>query len=229
MLLLSSGIARAPTDPGYTSGCDEWEKITSPAPEGYPREFSGCGTVDISKEIYDVAALSLTLKVPDDAYGLSVDYDFYTYEFPAKCSVYNDFFLILMDPPPPGADAGNIAFDENGNPISVNTSFIRVCDPIRYQDFVFDCPLGDAELAGTGFDEGPCVESAIPGVEQAGATGWLTTTVPVTPGSTITLRFVVWDTGDMTRDSSVLIDNLRWSRDAETQTMVPITRPSGPD
>jgi len=46
--------------------------------------------------------------------------------------------------------------------------------------------------------------------DNAGATRWLTTTAPVVPGETITLRFVIWDTSDMQLDSLVLIDNFRW-------------------
>jgi hypothetical protein len=43
-----------------------------------------------------------------------------------------------------------------------------------------------------------------------GATGWLTSTAPVTPGETITLEFIIWDTGDNQYDSSVLLDYLTW-------------------
>jgi hypothetical protein len=43
-----------------------------------------------------------------------------------------------------------------------------------------------------------------------GATGWLTTTTPAKPGETITLEYIIWDTGDSQYDSSVLIDNFIW-------------------
>ena len=32
----------------------------------------------------------------------------------------------------------------------------------------------------------------------------------MTGGETITLQFVIWDTGDWNYDSSVLVDNLQW-------------------
>ena len=62
---------------------------------------------------------------------------------------------------------------------------------------------GSAELTGTGYEGA-----------TGGGTGWLTTTAPVTPGETITLRFIVWDEGDHIYDSATLIDNFRWLADA---------------
>ena len=44
-----------------------------------------------------------------------------------------------------------------------------------------------------------------------GGTGWLTTSGNVTPGETIEMRFVVWDTGDGYYDSVVLLDNWIWA------------------
>ena len=43
------------------------------------------------------------------------------------------------------------------------------------------------------------------------ATGWLTTTSPVAPGETITIRFIVFDEGDHILDSAVILDHFRWS------------------
>src|SRR5690606_22610217 len=44
-----------------------------------------------------------------------------------------------------------------------------------------------------------------------GATGWLFTNAPVSPGEEITLHFSIWDTGDHQWDSAVLLDNFAWS------------------
>ncbi|HRZ79243.1 MAG TPA: hypothetical protein P5044_04480, partial [bacterium] len=49
-----------------------------------------------------------------------------------------------------------------------------------------------------------------------GGTKWLTTTAPVVPGETITLKFAIWDTGDTQVDSLVLIDNFRWNLETST-------------
>lgn len=64
----------------------------------------------------------------------------------------------------------------------------------------FLCPLGTAQLQGTGFDQD----------QPRGATGWLTTTVPVTPGSEVTIRWGVYDAGDGALDATVVLDNWQW-------------------
>jgi hypothetical protein len=160
--------------------------------------------VGTDTEIYDDVALELELEVPDTAQGLAFDFDFYTHEFPRwVCSDYNDFFVALMEPAPKGAVSGNISFDSQGNSVSVNAGFLQVCEPQTAGGKVFDCTLGPGELAGTGFEDDGSGS-------RAAATGWLTTQAPVTPGSTIKLRFAIWDAGDEQLDSTVLIDNFRW-------------------
>jgi hypothetical protein len=47
-------------------------------------------------------------------------------------------------------------------------------------------------------------------VGPAGATRWLKTEAPAQPGSTITIRFAMWDAGNTEFDSTVLIDNFQW-------------------
>jgi hypothetical protein len=139
-------------------------------------------------------------------------------------SGYNDQLVALVDPPPMGAyvptgsSFGNISFDSNNNPVSVNLGYFDVCDSTTPNRFASSCkssggtcpplpspycPLGVGDLAGTGFDvwstDGP-----------AGATRWLKTQAPVTPGSTITIRFAMWDAGNALYDSTVLVDNFQW-------------------
>jgi hypothetical protein len=71
------------------------------------------------------------------------------------------------------------------------------------------CPGGPGELAGTGFGlTGPGCASDT--ATKGGATGWLTSQAPVTPGEEFTIEFMVWDTGDAILDSSVLLDNFTW-------------------
>ena len=74
----------------------------------------------------------------------------------------------------------------------------------------FDCSLGTEPLGGTGFDSDSCA-GRLPFRRIAGAgTGWLRTTTPVTGGEEITLRFVIWDSGDGWFDSMALIDAFEW-------------------
>ena len=96
-----------------------------------------------------------------------------------------------MTPAPAGAINGNISFDSQTNPVSVNIALFEVCE---------GCALGTDELIGTGFD------TLGGGVGDSGATGWLVSTAPID-------RFAIWDTTDANFDSTVIIDNFQWIAD----------------
>jgi hypothetical protein len=200
LLALSSGTARRPTDPGYQDVGGYSKGYSSAHPPGFPIESPSCPGV-VTGTPYDGAALKVVLKVPTNAQSLSFKFKFHTYEFPSYiCSTYNDFFVALMDPPPMDVDPinKNIAFDSVGNPISVNNALLDVCAPGTYGGKTFTCPGDINELTGTGF-------------ETHAATSWLQTNAPVTPGSTITLTFGTYDSGDGVLDSTVVLDDFRWS------------------
>jgi len=221
LLALSSGTARQPNDPGYfgPSGYDKGHGCSSPT--GYPKESPACPYVTTG-EPNDCVALELTLRAPPQANGFAFDFNFFTYEWPTwVCSVFNDFFIALLDPPPPGQDDGNISFDYLGNPVSVNNALVRVCGcnpgppcyaPPDLPKKKYTCELGDFQLDGTGF-------------EEHAATGWLVTKAPVEAGGTITLRWTVYDSGDHVLDSTVVIDNFRWLGEASPDAgTVPIPK-----
>ena len=50
---------------------------------------------------------------------------------------------------------------------------------------------------------------------RGGGTAWLTTSAPVQPGQVFNLDFYIWDTGDSAFDSTVIIDNFRWTCSAQ--------------
>ncbi|MBX3259931.1 MAG: choice-of-anchor L domain-containing protein [Labilithrix sp.] len=204
MLAISSGEARegAPetTDKGYSHG----------TPSGYPKESPACPGVTTGTA-RDGAALELKIRVPSNAQSFSYQQNFFTQEYPVFiCSQYNDFFVTMLDPIPDGLEDGNIAFDQDTNPISVNNSLLQVCESGTHKGKFFPCPLGTDTLSGTGF-------------EGAAATGWLTTSAPVTPGTEITIRFAIWDSGDGRLDSTTLIDDFRFSVEGADSTQ---TKPS---
>jgi hypothetical protein len=205
MLAISSGSARNPEDPGYYDVANNWkDSFPHGTPPGYPKESPSCPGV-ITGEPYDSAGLRLDIQVPSDAKSFSFNSNFYTYEFPVYiCDTYNDFFVAMMTPKVPDLPDGNIAFDAQGNSISVNAGFLEVCTPQNAGGKDFPCPKGPGELNGTGF-------------ETHAATGWLETTAPVTPGSQISLHFTIWDSGDGVLDSTTLIDNFKFDVD-ETMT-----------
>lgn len=206
---LSSGTARQPSDPGYMNVGGFNKNYTSGHPPGFPKESPACPGV-VTGTPHDGAALEVQVRVPTNAYGFSFDFTFYTYEWPVfVCSTYNDFFVALLDPIPMGQADGNIAFDMQKNPVSVNNAFVEVCGcqngpPCTAGGKQFTCSLGTNELVGTGF-------------EGHAATSWLTTTAPVPPGGVMTLRLGVYDSGDGVLDSSAILDNFRWEIDPNTK------------
>jgi len=64
--------------------------------------------------------------------------------------------------------------------------------------------LLEGDLAGTGFD-------------VDGGTGWIRMDVPVTPGEPVTISFSIYDVGDGTFDSAVLLDGFEWRADVLTE------------
>lgn len=185
-------------------------------PPGYPKAAAGC---TIANDVHDVASIELEIKVPTNARGLKFDFNFYSGEWPEYvCTQYNDgFAAFLRGGAFNGGVLDNISFDAMSNPVSVNNGFFDRCTPNAQTGCqggtpkIAACPGGESELAGTGFAE----KGAYCGDTESsagGATGWLTSQAPVQPGETITLQFVIWDTGDERYDSSVLLDNLAWEQ-----------------
>ena len=216
MLVLSSGAARTPSDPGYqdVQGYDKYYMTGSPP--GYPKDSPACPGVSTG-EPHDSAGLRVVIKTPTNAKSLKFNLDFYTFEFPNFiCSEFNDFFVAMMTPKPAGQPDGNISFDSKGNTISVNAGFLQVCTPQQASNGQpFACALGTSQLQGTGFDQDT----------NSAATGWLQTTSPVPkPGDDITLLFAIWDSGDGILDSTVLLDNFSFDvtpAKTETQPLPP--------
>jgi len=156
---------------------------------------------------FDLTYLNMTMLVPANTYSFSVDFFFATTEYPEwVCTAYNDTFEIYLessalnpadypDHDGDGIPEGNVAFDGVGLPITVNNDFFVVTNCATMYN-----------IPGFGFDcGGPTGNS-----NDAGATGWLTTTAPVNPGETITLKLSLWDEGDGVWDSVVFIDNFQW-------------------
>jgi len=199
---LSSGLAdNSIKNGGYgfdgQTGGGSCTTSAHPAPLGDP---GACGFADPA-DVCDKTEVSLSIRVPQNAQSFSYDFQFMSAEYQVyRCSIFDDTFLAMLSSQ---AFNGNISFDLAGNVMSVNTGFFDICyddfDPAPPNICTTD-PV--ATLANTGFD-----------ANSAGATVPLTTTAPVVPGEIITLRFIIFDEGDDALDSSVLIDNFRWSLD----------------
>jgi hypothetical protein len=234
MLALSSGAARVVGQPGACNGISCEYNATATPPTGFPEDDPTCPP---TQRIADDVALQVQVRVPSNATGYSFSFKFHSFEYPdwvCDTQGYNDQFIALVTPAPMGAyipsgsTGGNISFDSNKHPVSVNIGYFDVCDPSTPSRFASHCatggavtcptlpspycPLGVGQLQGTGFDvwnkDGP-----------DGATRWLESQAPATPGSIITIRFAIWDAGNGEYDSTVLVDNFQWNATGGTVTV----------
>jgi hypothetical protein len=237
MLTLSTGAARIV---GQTGACGKISceyNATATPPTGFPEDDPDCPP---TTSIADDVALQVQVRVPTNASGFSFSFKFHSFEYPdwvCDTKGYNDQFVALVTPAPmgsyipTGSTAGNISFDASHHPVSVNIGYFDVCDPTTSTRFAQHCtsgagitcptlpspycPLGVGELQGTGFDvwnsDGP-----------DGATRWLQSQAPATPGSIITLQFAIWDAGNGEYDSTVLVDNIQWNATAGVTTPTPV-------
>jgi hypothetical protein len=213
-VVLSSGTARLPTssqwiaprDPSYKAG-----SVVVP-PAGWPRNTAGC-PAPFDKTANDSVNLRLVIRVPTNAKAFSFNFNFFSSEYLTYvCSQYNDTFVALLDSKTEmnPSFGKNICRDDLGNPINVNSGFFEVCTPgTAKTGQKYACPKGVTELAGTGF-----WNDAVP--QDHGATSWLETKSPLVAGETITIQFMIWDTGDHDLDSTVLVDNWKWEVEPTT-------------
>ncbi|MBK8253908.1 MAG: choice-of-anchor L domain-containing protein [Polyangiaceae bacterium] len=200
MLGLSSGYARTPDQPGNCGSLSCYSNAPGTAPAGFPQDVPACPG---STAINDDVALELKIRSPKNATGYKFNFKFYSFEYPEwVCTSFNDQYISLISPPPMGSINGNVSFDTQNNPVSVNVAF-------------FDA--NPNELVGTGFDVW----------DDAGATSWLQTQAPIKGGDEITVRFAIWDTGDSAWDSTALVDNFQWIANGGTVVVgtIPIPDP----
>jgi len=250
MLVLSTGVARDVTedgrDAGYTEACDafdgtfdtaigEWSGGVSP-PEGFPYDSTECPMQNVSRDelAYDDVGLTLTVRTPANARAIAFDSMFLTSEYPDYvCTPYNDFFVVLMEDAPREYENDNVLRDGEKNPIGVNSALLGVCkeDATRPARDIECGREGTAPLRDTGYDaeESTCATPprGLPDIGGA-STGWLKTEVPLEAdkvGKVVTLRFLLWDSGDPLLDSTVLIDNVRFLPDDKVTPPEPGTRP----
>lgn len=207
LLALSTGTARRPADPGYEVPEFSSKGYGHGVVPGFPKEEPAC-MGSMSGPPYDGVALEVVVRAPQNAHGFSFDLDFYAHDWPQYlCSSYNDVFFALLSPAPLGGADGHIAYDQKGNPLTLNSADYRVCGcaagpPCSAGGKSFDCPLGVDQLLGTGFEDN--------GMGPRAATGWLTVSAPADPGTLITLRWGAYDADDGLGTTTVLVDNWKW-------------------
>ncbi len=220
--VLSTGWARAFDDVQATS-CDPSTlthcfkqgvqmqnglPLPGAAPPGHPKPAPGCATSD---QLFDAISVKLEVKVPKNARGMAVDFDFFSGEWPDYvCTRYNDGFLVLVG-------GQNVAFDAAGQPLSVNNAFFDRCTAGTQTGCRGEPPIFGTSTCGGDLSELEETGFYAPGLycngqlsTGGGATGWLSTQAPVTPGGTLSMELLIWDTGDPKFDSTVLVDHFRW-------------------
>ncbi|PRQ07778.1 choice-of-anchor L domain-containing protein [Enhygromyxa salina] len=152
-------------------------------------QWSACGG---GCEVWDYAELRVGLTVPEHTYGLAFDFAFMSVEWPDFVGGgFNDMFVAWLESE---SWTGNAAFDDAGNPITVNAGFT---------DYTGD------ELDGFG-------------MEGHAGTRWLTTGFGVTPGETVQLVLAVFDLTDDDYDSVALLDGFRWTCSGAPPTTQPV-------
>src|SRR5262249_35053424 len=136
MALLSTGIAADESDPDYnaTDGTDPGtdlggDCVTNSAGNPLPGlpGVAGCSQSQPAM-VNGYRELVLTLKAPTNVNSFSFDFQFFSSEYPYfVCTKFNDEFLVLQESQVEFATPGNIAFDNNMNPVTVNNGFFTVC------------------------------------------------------------------------------------------------------
>jgi hypothetical protein len=175
--ILTSGDATLADDPNNTGG------------DGV--DLGGDNGTAHGDNDFDVTVLKVDLNVPANTNCMTLDFRFLSEEYPEYVGgTVNDAFVAELDTSDWATDSSsttapvtaphNFAFDQNGNPVTVNAAGAAT--------------MTEAEAAGTTYD---------------GATPLLNASTPVTPGAH-SLYLSIFDQGDGILDSAVFVDNVRF-------------------
>ncbi len=186
----------------------------------------GSGNSGSPSRAQDSALLYLRVRVPTNAYAFRLQAAFFSAEYPEYvCSSFNDQLVALVDTPggqpqlfanPPDKNLMTYSTSGQAWPVGINvargTDLFARCQPQATFPNCWDfdvssasCGDGAAALAGTGFEATSATSCA-----QGGASRWLRTAGNVRPGEVMELRIAIWDVGDTSLDSLVLLDRFEW-------------------
>lgn len=157
----------------------------------------------------DYTDIRIAAEVPEGADALAFEFAFFTAEYPLfveqehQESIYNDMYIAWLESE---AWTGNVSFDKEGHPVSINSVFLDYRDsPV---DGCLDCAAPElADFAA----------------QHHAGTDWLRTVAPVVPGETILLVIAVMDISDGLFDSAILLDGFEWT----CTDLPPLTTPVG--
>ena len=188
-------------------------------PSGF---LKAAGSCPVSSAVNDVIDLKVQIRVPANAKGFSFDFDFWSGEWPDYvCTEFNDSFIAYLQSTA-CSTAGHRTTSRSirtGTPSASTTTSSAYAPPACRR--AAEVPTPERPRARRGRGSSRARASAAESLRRrrycggatstsGGATSWLTSKAPVTPGEVITLEFLIWDTGDASYDSSVILDNFAW-------------------
>jgi hypothetical protein len=211
--------------------------LTPAGDAGGPFDIFGLGAANFQE-------VKITIKAPSNAKAMSFDFAFFSSEFNEFVNTnFNDAFFALAKTKK--IDGMNVAKDEKGNAITVNSGFFQLCPrapgpsslAAAKRDALRNCVGMDGDtgksifgtLRGTHFDGASA--GATDGIEKTGkyvyggGSGWLRSKFEVTPGEEFTIRFIIFDTSDSKLSSAVVVDNVLWEKSPPDPTKPPVDRP----
>ena len=230
--MLSTGTAAGSGDAGYVSpqnGYSASKQSAAPADwlaanSGQVPNLPACPPIPTTA--YDPVMLKLRIRVPNNARSFSFNANYVTADYPEyACTTFTDNFVALLDS---GFGAALNPSDKNiatpvsfpGLPFSVNLAKLDNGSFTQCVNGLIGCAssgaqpistcIGTSQLIGTGMEVAdPNACSA--GQQVGGGTGWYVLRGNVVRGDIIELRLAIWDSGDHSYDSNVVLDNFRWS------------------
>lgn len=154
----------------------------------------------------DLIWLSFDIEVPAGTHGYQVDMAWFTAEYPARADMQGTDIAIWWQSSE--AFTGNVA-TVDGNALSASS----MAEWLDAQGLLGGVDM--VALQGTGYEAATMVPCKHPGgsyplCPRGAGTGWLTMTGAAVPGETVTMAVALFDLVDMTRDSTLLLDNWRW-------------------
>jgi hypothetical protein len=145
--------------------------------------------------VNDYTELRITAQVPTTVNSFSYSLAYMSYEYPQYyLSAFNDMYIGWLESE---VWTGNVSFDEQGAPISLNAGFLDYRDANAPNDPMCQGNCSAPEIHGT------CMQGHA-------ATKWLTTSAGVKPGETITIVLSIFDMTDSILDSYAFVDNFQW-------------------
>lgn len=157
---------------------------------------------------HDLIYFTFEVTVPDGTFGYEVDLAWFSAEFPRLVQQPNNDLFVWWQ----SSDAftGNVATFE-GAPMSATGLQPYLTAPGTGAATGNVALLQDTGFEGSTSSQCTFAWGTYSDCPNGATTGWMTLSAPVQPGETVQIVAALFDQGDRTLDTTVLIDNWRWS------------------